>query len=295
MTALSYFTVADLCDHKLGTRDVACPLCGPSRSSPVNRKRRVLRIWHEEPGFATFACARCGEKGWARGDGVQMPKLENVVERIIKTGALDDHAERQHAKAKWLWSHGKPVQGSLAEVYLRQVRGYCGLLPPSLRFLEPLKRGHHPAMMAAFAVLDEVEPGILSIRENQINGIHLTLLAANGRDKARTGRDKLMIGSSLGAPIVLAPMTDSHGLVIAEGIEDSLTLHEATGLPIWAAGSASRLVALADAVPSFIDCVTIAADNDQDGRAGALKLAHSLRARGLHVEVSLPAAAKAAA
>jgi hypothetical protein len=29
-------------------RDVACPLCGPDRHSPENRKRRVLRIWHRE-------------------------------------------------------------------------------------------------------------------------------------------------------------------------------------------------------------------------------------------------------
>jgi len=247
----------------------------------------VLRIWHREPGFATFACARCGEKGWARGDGLEIPKPDRVVGRIkFKTGQLDHHGERQLAKAKWLWSHGKPVQGSLAEIYLRQVRGYYGPLPPSLRFLEPLKPEHRPAMIAAFAVSDEVEPGALSIRDNQINGVHLTLLGASGRDKAGTGRDKLMIGPSLGAPIVLAPVNDMLGLVICEGIETGLSLYEATGCGVWAAGSASRMPALAATVPSYVDCVTIAGEADA-GRNGAIELASRLKARGLYCELRI--------
>ena len=48
-----------------------------------------------------------------------------------------------------------------------------------------------------------------------------------------------MIGRSTGAPIVLAPLTDALGLAITEGIEDALSVHEATGLGVWAAGSAS--------------------------------------------------------
>src|SRR6476620_11091191 len=46
--------------------DTACPLCGPGRRSPANRKRRVLRVWHTERGFASYYCARCRERGWAR-------------------------------------------------------------------------------------------------------------------------------------------------------------------------------------------------------------------------------------
>ena len=48
-----------------------------------------------------------------------------------------------------------------------------------------------------------------------------------------------MIGRSSGSPIVLAPANDLLGLVISEGIEDALSLHEASGCGAWAAGSAS--------------------------------------------------------
>jgi hypothetical protein len=49
-----------------------------------------------------------------------------------------------------------------------------------------------------------------------------------------------MLGRSVGQPIVLAPVNDLGGLLIAEGIETTLACH-ASGLGLWAAGSASRL------------------------------------------------------
>ena len=42
-------------------------------------------------------------------------------------------------------------------------------------------------------------------------------------------------------------------LAITEGIEDRLTVHEATGLGAWAAGSASRMPALAYVLPGYIE------------------------------------------
>jgi hypothetical protein len=74
-----------------------------------------------------------------------------------------------------------------------------------------------------------------------------------------------MIGRSVGFPIVVAPVNDLLGLSIAEGIEDALSLHEATGLGAWAAGSANRLPALADRIPSYVEIVSIAADDDDVG------------------------------
>ena len=62
-------------------------------------------------------------------------------------------------------------------------------------------------------------------------------------------------------------------------------MHEATGLGVWAAGSASFMPALADHVPPWIDCVTVAAEADDAGRKGAAELAARLEARGVHVEL----------
>ena len=66
------------------------------------------------------------------------------------------------------------------------------------------------------------------------------------------------------------------GLAIAEGIEDALSLHLATGLGAWAAGSANRLPMLADKVPTYVEAVTIAVDDDVAGRRGAYALAQRL-------------------
>lgn len=90
-----------------------------------------------------------------------------------------------------------------------------------------------------------------------------------------------MIGMSNGSPIMLAPPHDLLGLVISEGIEDALSAHEATGLGAWAAGSASRLSALADAVPSYIEAVTLLVDDDKDGRRHAAELRERLIVRGI--------------
>ena len=80
-------------------------------------------------------------------------------------------------------------------------------------------------------------------------------------------------------------MNDLLGLAICEGIEDALSIHEATGLGAWATGTASRLPAVADAVPDYTDCVTIFADADKAGQENAAKLAARLNARGIFAEV----------
>ena len=64
---------------------------------------------------------------------------------------------------------------------------------------------------------------------------------------------------------MLAPPNDLLGLAITEGLEDALSIHEATGLGAWASGGNARLPALADTVPSYIDFVTIVADRDLHG------------------------------
>jgi hypothetical protein len=53
--------------------------------------------------------------------------------------------------------------------------------------------------------------------------------------------------------------------VIAEGVEDALSAHEATGIACWAAGDWAFMPALADAVPTYTDFITALTHNDDDG------------------------------
>jgi len=125
------------------------------------------------------------------------------------------------------------------------------------------------------------------VTHQAIHGVHLTFLRPDGLGKAPIQPSKIMIAQSIGLPIVVAPPNDGLGLVIAEGIEDALSAHAATGLGAWAAGSAGRMPRLANAVPTYIEAVTIIADNDQAGQRGAHELASRLRARGIDAILSI--------
>jgi hypothetical protein len=189
-------------------------------------------------------------------------------------------AEDERAKSLWLWRSRRPIAGTGAEVYLRQARGYGGAIPPTLAFL-PARGEHPPALIAAFGIATEPEPGELAIDDDAVRAVQLTRLKPDGSGKADCDPSKIIIGKgALGSPIVVAPPNDLFGLAICEGLEDALSIHEATGLGAWAAGGATRLPALADAVPDYIDCVNIFRDDDEAGRRGAKELAGRLFDRG---------------
>jgi hypothetical protein len=186
-------------------------------------------------------------------------------------------------KARWLWQWSQSIKGTPAETYTRRERGISCPLPSTLRFLAGTDR-HQPAMIAPFVISYEVEPGELSVNINEIAAVHLTKLTPDGRKHADEP-NKIVLGSAPGVPIVLAPMNDLLGLAITEGIEDALSVHQATGLGVWAAGSAGRMPALAEAVPDWTDCVTIFADGDATGENNAVLLAEALDARNIAVEI----------
>lgn len=194
----------------------------------------------------------------------------------------EEYERVQHRKAGWLWKNRRPISGTPAETYLRQVRGYRGEIPPTLAYLPPARSEHHPALISAFALIDEIEPGVLAAPRSAV-AIHLTLLQAIGTGKAPIEKPKLVVARPLGHPIVLAPPNDLLGLAITEGIEDGLTVYQATGLGVWVAGSAGFMPMLADAMPTYIEVVTIFAHDDDAGQAGAIALAAKLHARRIEV------------
>ena len=188
--------------------------------------------------------------------------------------------------AKALWTKSIPAKGTPVETYLKK-RSLNILLPATLRFLPPTG-DYPPTMLAAFGMAQESEPGVLFVPPDAIRAIHLTRLKPDGIDKADIPNSKIILGrGASGVPIVVAPPNDLLGLAITEGIEEALSVHAATGLGAWAAGSASRMPALADAVPEFIECVKIVADDDNAGRKFSLQLAERLTSRGITVSRKL--------
>jgi hypothetical protein len=227
-------------------------------------------------------------RGYAREDGAKAPdpvelaRTKAEAQRFAATAA-----EAKRHKARWLWDQRRPIRGTPAEKYLREARAYGGSLPATIGFL-PARGQHTPAMIAAFAIPTEIEPGQISIMASAVMGVHLTRLAVDGSAKAGTDADKIMIGTPRGVPIALAAVGDLLGLAITEGIEDALSVHEATGLGVWAAGSASFMPALGSAVPSWIECCTILVDDDCAGWQNADDLGRCLQDRGVEVRLVVP-------
>lgn len=276
----------DLMCRGFGTFDVACPFCGPQRRHAVNQRRKVMRVWRPDPNFASWHCARCGSDGHTNDRNAR--KVDPLELERIKREAYAREVEARKKRlglAQYLWGRRLSLPGSIGERYLRETRGYHGPIPSTIGFL-PARDDHPPAMISAFGMPDETEPGAISIRQAMVTGVHITRLSPDGR-KAGTETDKIMVGHSTGSPLVLAPMNDLLGLAIVEGIEKGLALWqiEYFGLGIWVAGAASRMPALGDTVPAYTDYVTVWADGDPDGLRHADALTRRLRQRKIAADV----------
>lgn len=291
MMALTIDHARSLMHGRFGHVDAPCPACGPLRRSSANQKRRTMRLWCSDPKFITFHCARCGQRGWASGgEGSPVERtapadLGKIRADIARRDA--EHETARRLKALGLWRRRNSIANTPAETYLRDARGYRGPIPATIGFL-PASGDFPPAMITAIGTARETTPGNLEIDDEGVRGVHLTSLKGDGSGKAGTDRDKIIFGKSLGSPIVLAPPNDLLGLAITEGIEDALSVHEATRLGVWAAGSASRMPALANAVPDYIECITIVADGDDTGRDNAQKLRAALANRNCDVRIVIP-------
>jgi phage/plasmid primase-like uncharacterized protein len=265
-----------------------CPACGGHDRFGVNVKKQV---WN---------CRNCR----AGGDVIELVQhidgcdfaaaIETLVgntaraaPRAKPTSAKrdDGNDDKQRAsKAAWLWSQRKLItEGTPPALYLRK-RGYTRLIPATLGYL-PARDLHPAAMITAFGMTDEPEPGCLAAPK-AVSGVHLTRLTAEG-DKTPNdaGNAKIMVGTCKGSPIVISPPNDLLGLAVTEGIEDGLSVYQATSLGVWAASAAGFMPALGPLVPDYIEAVTIFAHDDQAGQRGALDLARALNVRGVDVFV----------
>jgi hypothetical protein len=264
---------------------VLCP--GPGHG-PRDRSLSVRLSATAPDGFIAFSHA--GDDWRACRDhvrhllGIKAPERRTAPSQpppVVKGDP--EYERRQHEKAAWLWTQRRPFEDSIGETYLRQARGYGGPLPATLGFL-PRKGEHSPALIAAFGLPQESEPGVLAAPKD-VGAVLLIALKPDGSGKADVEHPKKTIGSPAGLPIAVAPVNDLLGLAITEGLEDALSVAEATGLGAWAAGGASFMAKLAAAVPHYVECVTLFAHADQAGRKGAGDLESLLLNRGIEVRL----------
>jgi hypothetical protein len=247
-------------------------------------------------GVFDLICDKKGLEGKDALDWIERQGLKPAHEPTPRRKALrpsNDEAA-QHDLARYLFTLGQPVERSAAAIrYLREARAYKGPIPSTIRYL-PARGKHRHALVCAYGIPDEVEPGVLRLAEGAVRGVHLIKFNADGSDRHRpTEADpesaKITIGRCLGSPIVCAPFAEcNNALVIAEGVEDALTAHEAMGISAWAAGGAARMPALADRLPDYVDCVSVLVDDNAAGCANSDALARLLCARDIEVRLVPP-------
>jgi hypothetical protein len=266
-----------------------CPRCGGTDRFAVNVTKRVWRCRQCQPRGGDIldfiqwidACDFRKAIETLAGDRPRQATVRRTPEPRARTS--EEYEQQQHRKAQWIWAQRRPLIGSIAEKYLRQARGITCALPPTLAFL-PAREKYPPAMIAAYAFVDEPEPDVLG-EPRKVDAVHLTRILPDGSDREPGKGAKITIGRPLGRPIVIAPANDLLGLAITEGIEDALTAHAATGLGAWAAGSAPFMPSLAAAVPDYIEAITVFGHPDEAGQVNANKLAEALERRGIEIRV----------
>jgi DNA primase len=104
--------------------------------------------------------------------------------------------------------------------------------------------------------------------------------------KAPVANPKMMLGAVRGGAVRLAPADKE--LMIAEGIETSLTVQIMLKKPTWAALSSGNMKQIVLPPLPLAQTLYIAKDNDEAGNKGALALADKAWAEGRTVHILQP-------
>ena len=171
----------------------------------------------------------------------------------------------RQANVERLWDEALPVEGTIAEAYLRS-RGLSSHLP-DLRYHPRCPWGAKPLTRFLPALLVAAREG-RTLRAVQ----RIFLDRANGGYLA-----KVMIGTPAGATWQGGRAGDT--LALGEGFETSAAFTRINDIPCWAVLGAARLDRVF--IPPGVTTLIFAEDNDPEGRRAARKAWGVYRPRGL--------------
>lgn len=199
--------------------------------------------------------------------GVYVPTRAKVANRLKRRTANKARARKLYQAAASLAN--TPAKLYLASRGLRPVAAWDRLRASTLHF--PGK-GLSPVLIAPI----EAQDGALV-------AVHRTYLQPNGK-KLDVPDPRRTLGQVRGHAIHLGQVADE--LIICEGLEDGLTLHQELELPVWVAGGASLLHSMV--VPEQVRCLVIAANNDPAGEVAAYRAADAMAVMGRRVRIMRP-------
>lgn len=218
---------------------------------------------------------------------------------VVNRELSDEEKQERLAKIEKTFKTVKPAsQSPEVATYLRGrgLKGDFSLLPDSLGYAPTLWYGDKSGNAQKLSGM----VGIMSDAQSKPWTLHRTFLDPKTHAKASVENAKLVMKSpitlnglsiKLDKPIRLKGDGDEGDLVLiglSEGIETSLAIREATGIPMWACYN--NFVMEAVELPSEVNYVIIYADKDRKGagQRSAQALAEKLREKGIQVEIELP-------
>jgi len=244
---------------------IACPAHGGGDSN--------CSLWRDSHGRLRAKC-------WSHGcpEGEILRAVGEMPANSMPPTSFDP--EHSRTIALRLWNESRDARGTLALNYLKR-RGITVLPPASLHYHPALR---HPNGFCLPGLVAAVED-----HRGRFIGVHRTWLTPDGSDKAAVTPQKAALGSISGGAIRLtAKLSDT--LALCEGIEDGLSILEATGLAVWVTPSTSGLRSVQ--LPDCVRTVIIAADNDRPGQEAARAAAMRFHSEGRTVRVASPSTGK---
>ncbi len=189
--------------------------------------------------------------------------------------ARDDREARSRLDyTRRLWQKAVPAPGTPVETYLR-ARGITIPIPPSLRYLASAM--HTPTGLILPAMVAGVQGP-----DGKVKAVHRTFLSRDGAAKASVRDPRMSLGPVAGGAVRLARANGR--LAVSEGIETGLSILQATGVPTWAALSATNMANVI--LPPGIRDVILGPDGDEAGETGARQAAKRFVQEGRAVRIA---------
>lgn len=245
-----------------------CPLC--LSDTTKSRKQNKLSINYAKMVFQCWGCENAGT--WSQ----------------FKKGVSGTHGEPVKKKNDVhlkIWASGESLQNPASEVG----REYFRLRGLSVPLTEEIRYTNRIGYWEKGLKVGEYHAVLMRITDN--NGEHICTqviyLDGNGK-KAAITPNKKFFGIAKGGSIRLGESATEIG--VAEGIDTSLAVHEATNkmLTVFATLSASGMSSFSPS--QIVKKIHIFADNDRSttGERAAFKLANSLHEKGIEVYLHIP-------
>lgn len=218
--------------------------------------------------------------------------LNRIKQQYREHPITPEDAKSRYKAILSVWKGVSYIVGTPVETYLRS-RGIKG----DLSVLDNLR--YHPSLY--YRESNESPtlrfPAMVAVIRNSVGKsltLHRTFLKKDGSGKADVSRQKMMMkqpASLTGAYIQIdAPVDTPHGKLIGitEGIENALSIREATGCPMWC-GISDRIMEKV-AFPDDVKHIVIFADIEPSGAGmrAAEEMKKTLQAKGKTVSIEAP-------